>query len=247
MTAGRSPITHRELIRLILTESSVICYKSIIHDLDPIFVTVLLLLAAYHDVATRSIPNRLSVMLVACGLASQAATGPSAVVVSVVASILLFCLLLVAHARSLLGGGDVKLMAAMGCGLSLPELYRFIMLTAVAGGVLAGIHLSLRHVVKWTGPTKVRTRPTFGLLRWWPRNDGESRPRLTPVWRRHCLRWHRRGWPPLPMVSSYFTVRKFAGRALPGIGWQQYQAYGPQRRKRGSPEGSVAATVGSGS
>ena len=126
---------------------------------------MLLLLAAYHDVATRSIPNRLSVMLVACGLASSGGTGPSAVVVSVVASILLFCLLLVAHARSLLGGGDVKLMAAMGCGLSLPELYRFIMLTAVAGGVLAGIHLSLRHVVKWTGPTKVRTRPTFGLLR----------------------------------------------------------------------------------
>jgi prepilin peptidase CpaA len=127
--------------------------------------TVLLLTAACRDLVTRTIPDTVSILLVACGLASRALTGSSGLIASVVASITLFCLLLLAHGRGMLGGGDVKLMAAVACGLSLPELYRFILVTGLSGGVLAGIHLSFRRILKGFAPMKPPSPGTNALYR----------------------------------------------------------------------------------
>jgi prepilin peptidase CpaA len=125
----------------------------------------LLLIAAYRDVLTRSIPDSVSIILAVFGVTGRVLIGPSALAVSIVAGISLFLLLLLAHGRGMLGGGDVKLMAAVACGLSLPELYRFILVTGVSGGVLAGIHLWLRHMLKDFAPMKPPVRGTFGLYR----------------------------------------------------------------------------------
>jgi prepilin peptidase CpaA len=133
--------------------------------LEPPIVTGLLLIAAYRDFATRSIPNRVSALLAICGLITRALAGPSALAWALGSGAALFSLLLVAHTRGVLGGGDVKLMAAVACGLALPELYRFIVLTAVAGGILAVIHLSLRCVLKGPPPVYVRPRRPSGWLR----------------------------------------------------------------------------------
>ncbi len=126
---------------------------------------MLLLFAAYRDIATRAIPNRVSVLLTACGLLSRALTGPSAVAWSATAGMLVFLVLLVAHARGALGGGDVKLMAAVACGLSLPELYRFIVLTAVAGAILAAVHLALRRALRGLAPHRPPSGGTSGWRR----------------------------------------------------------------------------------
>ncbi len=125
----------------------------------------LLLLAAYRDFATRSIPNRVSALIAACGLITRALAGPYLLAWALVSATALFLLLLVAYTRGMLGGGDVKLMAAVACGLSLPELYRFVVLTAVAGGVLAVIHLSLRRVLKNPRPVGPRSGRPSGWRR----------------------------------------------------------------------------------
>ena len=57
----------------------------------------------------------------------------------------LFALLVLAHARGALGGGDVKLAAAMALGLAPVQTYRFVVATILAGGVLSLLHLLLRR------------------------------------------------------------------------------------------------------
>jgi len=136
-----------------------------VHYIESAVGTALLLTAAYRDLVTRTIPDRVSILLAACGLLTRALLGPQAVLISAAAAIALFALLLLAHARGMLGGGDVKLMAALACGLSLPELYRFIFVTGISGGVLAGIHLTLRRVWKDLAPMKPPSRGTAGLVR----------------------------------------------------------------------------------
>ena len=54
-----------------------------------------------------------------------------------------FCLLLILHSRGLIGGGDVKVMTALAVGLSPLDCYRFIVATAIAGGLLGTSYLVL--------------------------------------------------------------------------------------------------------
>jgi prepilin peptidase CpaA len=122
--------------------------------LVPITISFLLVVSASQDVATRTLSDTISILIAICGLLSRALISPSALVISIVASVSLFFLLLLAHARALLGGGDVKLMTAVACGFSPPELYHFVLFTALAGGVLAGLHLVLRRAFRSYRPTK---------------------------------------------------------------------------------------------
>ena len=55
----------------------------------------------------------------------------------------LFALLLIAYSRGLIGGGDVKLMTALAVGLSPFDCYRFVVATAIAGGLLGIAYLLL--------------------------------------------------------------------------------------------------------
>jgi prepilin peptidase CpaA len=66
----------------------------------------------------------------------------------------LFLALAMLHARGMLGGGDVKLAAAICLGLSPPSAYRFIFVTAMAGGVLALLHLLARHALRAAPPRR---------------------------------------------------------------------------------------------
>ena len=106
---------------------------------------VLLLAAALHDVAVRTVPNTISVLLLALGvvlrvddtmvLPGLAATGAIFVVTT-------FCWL-----RGWMGGGDVKLYAACGMLVPPPLVLPFVLTSALAGGVLALLYLVLRLVL----------------------------------------------------------------------------------------------------
>jgi prepilin peptidase CpaA len=136
-----------------------------LQNIETVVGTALLLTAAYRDLVTRTIPDWVSILLAACGLLTRVLIGPQAAAVSAIAAVALFALLLLAHSRGALGGGDVKLMAALAFGLSLPELYHFVFVTGICGGVLAGIHLTLRRVWKDLAPMKPPSRGTVGLFR----------------------------------------------------------------------------------
>jgi prepilin peptidase CpaA len=45
-----------------------------------------------------------------------------------------------------MGGGDVKLLVALAIGLPLPGLIQLLAITTLAGGVLALVHLIMRHL-----------------------------------------------------------------------------------------------------
>jgi prepilin peptidase CpaA len=72
--------------------------------------------------------------------------------VSAALALLLFVLLVLLHSRGIMGGGDVKLAAATAIGLPPASIYHFIVYTALAGGVLACLHLALRFGLRHSSP-----------------------------------------------------------------------------------------------
>lgn len=112
--------------------------------LTPIAMGILIV-AAWNDVATRTIPDGLSLALVAVALALRPfGDGPLPLAWSLAGAVGLFILLALLHARGFLGGGDVKLACAVACVLPLGSLGAFLWATAIAGGIIAVCHLVMR-------------------------------------------------------------------------------------------------------
>lgn len=115
-------------------------------------ILALLSFAAWRDLATRTIPDMVSVALVTVGAACRLYDGWESLGLSAATAIAVFLVLLPFHARGLVGGADLKLLAALALGLSPLGLYQLITATALAGGVLAGIYLALRRVLNFRPP-----------------------------------------------------------------------------------------------
>ena len=108
------------------------------------FLEILLLLyVAMTDIATRLIRNEICLALALLGVASQFAD-PVQVTESLIAATILLLLLLVIYQRGWIGGGDVKLLVALAIGLPLMGVIQLLTITALAGGVLAVVHLTMR-------------------------------------------------------------------------------------------------------
>src|SRR5215831_6615844 len=109
-----------------------------------LFLEILLLLhVAMMDIATRLIRNEICLVLALLGIASQFVI-PMHVTESLVVATILLLLLLVIYQRGWIGGGDVKLLAALAIGLPLMGVIQLLTITALAGGVLAVVHLVMR-------------------------------------------------------------------------------------------------------
>ena len=104
---------------------------------------VLLLYVATIDVATRLIRNKICLVLALLGIAGQFAS-PLQVAESLIAATILFMLLLVIYTRGWIGGGDVKLLVALAIGLPVMGVIQLLTITALAGGILALLHLMMR-------------------------------------------------------------------------------------------------------
>jgi prepilin peptidase CpaA len=108
------------------------------------FLEILLLVyVAMIDIATRLIRNEICLALALLGIAGQLAS-PMQVAQSLIAATILFLLLLVIYQRGWIGGGDVKLLVALAIGLPLMGVIQLLTVTALAGGVLALVHLMMR-------------------------------------------------------------------------------------------------------
>jgi prepilin peptidase CpaA len=101
------------------------------------FVLVASLLAAISDVRTRRIPNALPIALLVCGLAANAFIGWQAAAIDIAIVVAVLFAGSVAFSFRLIGGGDVKLLAAAAGALDYPSAVSFILFTLVCGGVLA--------------------------------------------------------------------------------------------------------------
>ena len=115
--------------------------------------TVLLGAAAWRDVSTRTIPDPVCGMLATAGFASRCILGGSEAVLSLAVALGLFVVLLAVALRGLMGGGDVKLAAAMAVGMPPALAWDFVFTTAMVGGLLGLGYLAGPWLVARPQPT----------------------------------------------------------------------------------------------
>jgi prepilin peptidase CpaA len=104
---------------------------------------LMLLYVATIDVATRLISNQICLTIALLGIAGQFAV-PMQIAQSLMVAAILFLLLLLVYTRGGMGGGDLKLLVALAVGLPLTGVIELLTITALAGGVLALVHLMMR-------------------------------------------------------------------------------------------------------
>ncbi len=108
--------------------------------------SVLLSLAigsAKADVWARRIPDAPVAAIVVISIFLRLPSGPAAAFASLATGFVVFALLFIAYTRNAIGGGDVKLLTALSLGLAPAETVHFIVMTALAGGVIGLIYLGL--------------------------------------------------------------------------------------------------------
>jgi prepilin peptidase CpaA len=121
----------------------------------------LLVYAAFHDLAARTVPNWLPATLLLIGVCARL-LDHSLLNAAIVAAVT-FVILFVIWMFGAMGGGDVKLWAATV--LLIPPMLQpelaFFLRVVVFGGVLALVYLALCLLV----PKRLPSRPTRLLLR----------------------------------------------------------------------------------
>ncbi len=146
-----------------------------------------LLYAALHDIAARTIPNQVPAGLLGIGLVLRLLS--NSVCTGLMCAAILFLLGFICWRRGWLGGGDVKLIAAVG--FVLPPLLcpAFLGAMALAGGVLALIYGSLAAIFRRRAP---------------PPRPHRTRAHALPLWRRAlgAERWRLSRGAPLPYASA---------------------------------------------
>jgi prepilin peptidase CpaA len=142
-------------------------------------VAALFVFAALRDVATRTVPNWVSVAILALAIVAQALSGHLLPAVSL--AILVFAIAVLMWRGGWLGGADVKLLGAGTAAVAPGSVGPFILIIALAGGVLALLYLGLSVLVR---------RPAAG-----PRTGLPRRILKAEAWR-----IHRRGH--LPYASA---------------------------------------------
>jgi prepilin peptidase CpaA len=102
-------------------------------------LSALMLAAAVCDVRTRRIPNVLTILGFAVAIGLRATAGPGAGIDGVVGAILAFVLCLPFFVLGVLGGGDAKLLMALGSFTGPRDLLMAMLVIASLGGILGAI------------------------------------------------------------------------------------------------------------
>lgn len=110
--------------------------------------SVLMLYAAYSDLRSYTLPNFISILLVAGIVIIGIFLQPSLSVVGwhIGVAALMFAIGFGMFAAGMVGGGDVKVIAALGLWMGPGSILSFFMVMALLGGVLALLLLLFRNV-----------------------------------------------------------------------------------------------------
>ncbi|HZP69412.1 MAG TPA: prepilin peptidase [Pseudolabrys sp.] len=105
---------------------------------------ILIAVSAITDLRSRRIPNRIVAVIAAGGLAYAFLSWPGLVWLSLIVSVVLFFGIgTLAHFR-LIGGGDVKLLAAVAFLVPPGDVGPMLLNIMIAGGVLSAGYLAVR-------------------------------------------------------------------------------------------------------
>ena len=108
-------------------------------DILLFLLAILLVVAAAIDVRTFTISNRLNLAVALLAPVFWVATGLSpwpGMAIQIAQAIAVFVLFAMAFYAGMMGGGDVKLAAALALWFPLTDLVKFIVYMSLAGGVL---------------------------------------------------------------------------------------------------------------
>jgi prepilin peptidase CpaA len=110
---------------------------------------LLVVIAALKDITTFTIPNWISIALVAAFYPAALAAGLPLGVIGMCTLVGVGALVvgMAMFAVNWVGGGDAKLLAAVALWLGWPALLPFLLATALAGGALAIILLQMRSAM----------------------------------------------------------------------------------------------------
>ena len=136
--------------------------------MNPAVVSVLIFCipAAWCDLRSRRIPNVIPALLLACGVVEALLRGwqTAAMLAGIVAVALLAGTL--AFSLRLIGGGDVKLLAAAAGTLGFPTCVPFLLFTMLSGGILALAIAAMRGRLAVTlGNVQALTLPLLAGVR----------------------------------------------------------------------------------
>lgn len=109
----------------------------------------LLIFAALHDIAARTIPNFVSLLLALLGLALRGADGQ--LLTALALGAIVFCVCMACWLRGWMGGGDVKLLAAAAVFVPPATVGNMIVATTLFGGVVGLIYLLARTIARHSG------------------------------------------------------------------------------------------------
>lgn len=105
----------------------------------------IMMAAALHDVAARTVPNWMAAALALLGLALQALNGH--LIAGLIAGLVVFVVSAFCWRRGWMGGGDVKLLGAAAIIVPAGHVVQFIVAVTLTGAVLAILYLLARRVI----------------------------------------------------------------------------------------------------
>lgn len=97
----------------------------------------------FSDVKWRRIPNFLCLGILLAGIAEVMLDTPEVMFGRILISVALFVGGLALHQKQILGGGDIKLLAALSIFLAPMELRLFLLLTLIAGGFVGLFYMGI--------------------------------------------------------------------------------------------------------
>jgi prepilin peptidase CpaA len=109
----------------------------------------LMAFAAMMDLFTMTIPNRISIILVAAFLVAAPLTGMGweQFFIHLGTGFAVLALGILLFALGLLGGGDAKLLAAASLWLGFDNLLQYVVMVAIMGGLLSVVLLAYRGIL----------------------------------------------------------------------------------------------------
>jgi prepilin peptidase CpaA len=110
------------------------------------------LAASLNDIATRTIPNGLAMILAIAGIAMASIDGH--LIGSVLAAGGLFVAAAFCWRRGWMGGGDVKLLGAAALGMPAGSVLTFVLVVAIAGGVLSLCYIVARRLISFPASSR---------------------------------------------------------------------------------------------
>jgi prepilin peptidase CpaA len=123
---------------------------------------IVLLLAAWHDVVSRTVPNWMPAAIAGFGVVASFAS--DRMLISLGCGLVIFIAAAICWRRGWMGGADVKLLGAIAIVLPPGMVATFVVVMSVAGAVHAVVYMLAHRVVTPPVPLSFPRPRTHSLL-----------------------------------------------------------------------------------